>query len=255
MKTSEATSSTSGTSKPTTPGTEPATACAIALGSFKDGDIMSIPGGLKGTEVFGVVSLRRIGFGSDSGDRFVGAQAYVEDAGVDPASGLSQLRIRALSAWERSTGTALTHEERAQILLFRRSDFGSFIRDDIETIVDLPGVHVAGGRGNGSAPFGDPVGISMQTEGRTDVQGGGVDTPTPFRYRVLAYIPSSGPETGETQLGSVDFPTPGGFEMREGDEIRLSIPPHHPNFRGKVVHRTFDMVKRLIELRVERIPE
>lgn len=116
-----------------------AAACVIALGSYRDGDLVTIPGGLKGTEVYTVISLRRIGFGSNSGDRFVGTIAYVEDAGVDPSSGASMLRFRAYSGWETPGGTALTHEERGQLLMYRRADLSTNLsEDDANPSASLP---------------------------------------------------------------------------------------------------------------------
>jgi hypothetical protein len=111
----------------------------IALGSYRDGDLITIPGGLKGTDVSVVISLRRVGFGSNSGDRFFGTIAYVEDAGVDPSSGASMLRFRAYSGWETPSGTALTYEERGQVLMFRHDDFSKKLNEeDSDPSASLP---------------------------------------------------------------------------------------------------------------------
>ena len=102
---------------------------AIGMHGCKDGTIFELPPGLTGTDVYAMVSLRRIGFGGGSGYRFIGAEAYLENAGVNQSNGSYQMRLRAYSLWETADGNKKTNGELAQVLLFRRSDFQGSISD------------------------------------------------------------------------------------------------------------------------------
>lgn len=103
----------------------------VLLRTCRNGELIALPAGLTGLDVFTVLHLLRIGFGSDVGDEFVGSRAFIHDAGVDPATGASLLRVVADSTWRNPAGTRTTTNEIVQVLLYLRADFASDSEDSL----------------------------------------------------------------------------------------------------------------------------
>ncbi len=94
----------------------------IGLFGCRDGDVIDIPLGLSGFEVFTVMHLLRVGFGYNDGESYVGTRTFVEDAGFDEASQRHRLRVRAQTAWRTAEGTRITTNEIVQVTLYRLAD-------------------------------------------------------------------------------------------------------------------------------------
>jgi hypothetical protein len=103
----------------------------IGLFGCRDGDVIDIPLGLSGLEVFTVMHLLRVGFGYNEGDSYAGTRTFVEDAGYDEASQRYRLRVRAQTAWRTTEGTRTTTNEVVQVMLFRRADFAASSDDRV----------------------------------------------------------------------------------------------------------------------------
>jgi len=110
--------------------TAPAPRTPIGLFACRNGDVIDIPLGLSGLQVFTVMHLLRVGFGSEDGEAYMGTRTYVEDAGFDEVTQRHRLRIHADSLWRTAQGTRTTNNEFVQVLLFRRADFVDS-RDDL----------------------------------------------------------------------------------------------------------------------------
>mgnify|MGYP000854739484 CR=1 FL=1 len=113
----------------------PAPCAPIGLFACRNGDVIDIPLGLSGLQVFVVLHLLRVGFGYEDGDAFVGARTYVEDAGYDELSKRFRLRVHAECVWKTALGTRTTNNEFVQVLLFRRADFAEST-DDLTRLTD-----------------------------------------------------------------------------------------------------------------------